>query len=113
MDATWSNAATKSIFWPNFTLSDYELVKNSYLYLKETTQNDMLRAFSIVASRTNKHIVIRMRHALCILIQLLLKWRELLNRARVILDERMEISFLPLENHAMSNEWETPTMKVL
>ena len=25
----------------------------------------------------------------------------------------MEISFLPLENHAMSNEWETPTMKVL
>ena len=113
MAATYNNATTKSLFWPNFTLSDYELINNSYLYLQESTQNGMLKAFSIITLRTNKQLIIRLRHAVCILVQLLLRWRELLNRSRVILDERMEIPFLSLERHEMNENWESPTMEVI
>ena len=73
----------------------------------------MMKAFTIIAQRTDKQLITRMRHAICILVQLLLRWRELLNRARVILDERMEIPFLPLERHERREGWESPTIEVI
>ena len=73
----------------------------------------MLKAFTIITLRPNQKIIIRMRHAVCILVQFLPRWRDLLNRARVILDERMEIPFQPLEMHEKIDDWESPTIKIL
>ena len=87
MADTWNKATTKSIFWPNFTLADYEHIKNEYLHLQDSTQKGMLNAVTMITPIPKQLLIIRMRHAVTILVYLFVRWQSLLNQARVTLDE--------------------------
>ena len=113
MVLTGNNRTNKSLFHPQFTLEDYNYAVEQYNYLQQYTHSSLKATFANISQHGNKPMIIRMRRALTIVMQGIIKWRNLLNFSRVTLDERAAIIFPQLHQLRPCSELENPTMCTL
>ena len=104
-----AGSTTKSIFLPLFSLKDYYFIKADFEKLHGETEKAFQNKYKIVMTRNNKLNVVKLRHAVVIHLQFMIKWQYELNRARIKLDEREAIRFRPLHLHEDTVKWENPT----